>query len=171
MTGSTRNGWFRLLIVATIGAAGLALSGCSVIGNILAGDEGVVEGEGVATDAFQIKVGDCLNDATAGNEVSVVPLIACSEPHDSEVFSRALMQGGPYPGDDAVFDFADEACVSAFAGFAGIAYEDSTLYFSHYSPTAESWDAGDREVLCIIYAVDANDEPTKTTGSLAGAAR
>lgn len=171
MTGSTRNGWLRLRVVAIVGVAAITLSGCSLIGNILSGGEGVVEGEGVATDAFDIKVGDYLNDATAENEVTVLPLVDCSEPHDSEVFWSALMDDGAFPGETAISDFTNAECVDAFGQFVGLPYDESTLYYASYQPTVESWAGGDREILCTIHEVDAGELRIKTTGSLEGAAR
>lgn len=158
-------------MATTIGAAALALTGCSLIGTLVGGDPGVVEGEGVVTDAFEIKVGDCLNDAAAGDEVSAVPLVACSEPHDSEVYASLQMTDGDFPGEDAIYDFADAGCIDEFGDFVGVEYDLSTLYITWYNPIPAGWALGDREVLCVIYEVDESGEPIQTTGSLAGVAR
>lgn len=171
MAGSTTIRFSRFLAVATVAAAAFALTGCSLLGNVLGGGEGVIEGEGEATDAFDIKVGDCLNDAAAGTEVTVVPRVACSEPHDSEVFASLSMDDGEFPGSDAVYGFADAGCSIEFANFVGIDYDISEFYVSWYEPTVQSWAEGDREILCVIYQTGASGEPLQTTGSLEGAAR
>lgn len=157
----------RTLGALTIGAASIALAGCSLFGNITANDPPATDtSEGVETDAFAIAVGDCLNDGNLEGEVSTVPTIACSEPHDSEAYASIIIDDGPYPGEDAIFDQADTECIAAFNTFVGVNYEESVLNFSYYFPTPGSWDNGDREILCLIY-----EDGTKTVGSLAGAAR
>ena len=60
----------------------------------------------------------------------------------------------------------DEQCLGAFEGFVGLPYEQFALEVTWLEPTAESWDAGDRELLCIVA-----DPAGGVTGSLEGAAR
>ena len=162
--------WFTILTLATVGSAALTLSGCSVLDNITGGGEGVVEGEGESTDVFTIEVGDCLNDAEAGETVSDVPVVDCAEPHDSEAFKSIIMDDGDFPGQAAIDTASEEGCVTAFAEFAGISYEESTLGVSWYFPTEDGWSNGDREILCLVYSI--NEDGTAavpTTGCLAGA--
>jgi len=147
----------RLPLVAALIASGLALSGCSVVDGLLGGGNNV----------FTLEVGDCVNDASIGDEaVTSVPVVDCTEPHDSEIFYSHIMTQSEYPGTTATTDEADAACSSAFEDFVGIPYSDSVLYFSYFYPTETTWSDGDREVLCLVYDAD-----TQTTGSLAGAAR
>jgi hypothetical protein len=160
----------RILAGATILAAGLALSGCSILNTITGGvqrdDDGNVTQGNDNADVFSIAVGDCLNDADVSGEVQTVPIVSCDEPHDSEAYYSYIVADGAFPGDDAIADEAGFACVSAFDTFVGVLYEDSELDATYYSPTAESWSNGDREILCIIY-----DPAGPVTGSLEGAQR
>jgi hypothetical protein len=165
----TSSPWGRALAVTTVATASLALAGCSLLGNIVAGDNpgtGTDTGEGTDTDVFTIVVGDCLNDGSVEGEVSTVKTIDCAEPHDSEAYASVIMTDGDFPGDQAVQDQAIADCTSEFSAFVGLDYESSIYNFSYYYPTAESWAQGDREILCLII-----DEAGKTTGSLAGIAR
>ena len=142
---------------AALIVSGIALSGCSVIGDLIGGGNNV----------FELKVGDCINDASVGDDaVTSVPVVDCSEPHDSEVFYSHIMSQASYPGTTATTDEADVACSAAFEDFIGIPYSDSVLYFSYFYPTESTWANGDREVLCMVY-----DNDGQTTGSLAGSAR
>ncbi len=168
MTSLHLTGWARVLAVASVAGASLALAGCSLLGNVVADPSPApTDSTGATdTDAFAIKVGDCLNDGNIDGEVTSVPTIACDQPHDSEAFASVIMDDGPYPGEDAVLAQADVDCKTAFEGFAGINYDQSILDFSYYYPTEGSWANGDREILCLIYEFQ-----VKTTGSLAGAAR
>lgn len=164
----------RLLLgVASAGIAAMLLSGCSLIQSITGGGDAtrdetgqVVEGNDSA-DVFSMRVGDCLNDSSAGSEVSSVPIVPCSEPHDSEIYAELELAEGDFPGDITIQEQADEHCLAEFEKFVGINYNDSTLELSYYSPTAGSWtQMNDRLVSCIVY-----DPEGQTTGSLEGAAR
>ena len=160
----------RLAAAAALSCSALlALTGCSLLGG---GDEPERDEEGDITeatdaDAFAIRVGDCLESMDWGQEgFSTVPVIPCAEPHESEIYAAVDLEDGGYPGDDAVATQADEYCYGEFQGFVGIAWEDSAFDYGYLSPSQESWDQGDREVLCMIM-----DPEGLTTGSLAGAAR
>ncbi len=159
MSTVTSAPWARTLAIVTLSAAGLALSGCSLLPSFTGGgtatrdDSGeVVEGND-STDVFTLQVGDCLNDATAAETVETIPTVPCDEPHDSEIYASIIMEGDTFPGTDAVIAEADAACLDAYA--------DSIYYFSYYFPTEGSWEGGDREILCTIY-----DEAGQVTGSL-----
>ena len=145
MTLSTDKLWTRMLVITTVAAASVALSGCQ--GNV-----------------FSLKVGDCLlsSSATADNsEVSDVPVVGCDKAHESEIFASILMDDGDFPGADEATKQAETGCVDAFKEYVGIAYEDSKLGINYFTPTQDTWDTGDREILCILL-----DPKNKTTGSL-----
>jgi hypothetical protein len=175
MSFTTEKTVTRTLTALTIGLAAIALSGCSLLSNVLdsgSSGGGTVEGEGDQTDIFSIEVGDCLNDAAADSDaVNSVPTVDCAEPHDSEVYDSVQLPDGDFPGDQAVTDQGFDACEAPFGTFVGVAYADSTLDYSIYSPTEDGWANGDREVLCIVFDIDADGNPIQSTGSLAGAAR
>lgn len=117
-------------------------------------------------DVFAIEVGDCL-DETDASEVSDVPVVPCSEPHDQEVFSEFLLTETEWPGDDAIQEAAITRCDAAFAVFVGITWDESALDWFPFTPTENGWETlGDRLVQCVIY-----DPEVKTTGTLKGAAR
>lgn len=162
--------WTRVIAVTTIVAAGLLLSGCSLINQITHTTQRDASGTPTSAndnaDVFSIKVGDCLNDATSSATVTTAPIVPCSQPHDSEAYKSIVMKNGGYPGADAVKAQADQGCAEAFPAFVGISYDDSKLSVSYYYPTSDSWANGDREILCTIY-----DDGVKTTGTLKGAAR
>lgn len=153
----------RIAPFVAVAALGALLSGCSVLQGIIGGTD-IPEGE---TDAFAIEIGDCLNDAEISTEVSSVPLVECSEPHDSEVYALTDTTTADFPGDAALSAELDAFCQGeAFTEFVGIPYADSMYNTSGYFPSDESWAAGDRELLCTIY-----DPNGRVTGSLAGVAQ
>lgn len=161
---------FPLAIIAVCGA--LALSGCSVIDSVIPkpaetrdAQSGEIVGGG-STDVFTLQPGDCLNDNSVSDEVTNVPTVPCSEPHQYEVYGEVVLEGDEFPGDDVINQQADDGCYAQFAAFAGIAYEDSVLDYTYYTPLQEGWEQlHDRLVTCLI------SDTGETTGSLAGAAR
>jgi hypothetical protein len=162
--------WNRTIAVAAIVAAAMVLSGCSLMGQL--GNTTKRDASGTPTAAnsnanvFSIKVGDCLNDATATGTVTTAPVVPCSEPHDSEAYKSVEMSGSAFPGADAVTSQANQACAAAFPDFIGTPYDNSNLSISYYFPTKESWVNGDRQILCTAF-----DDGVKTTGTLKNAQR
>ena len=148
----------RALTVSVVVLVGALLSGCSLL-NSLGG--GPPAGE---VDAFAIKVGDCLNDADVSDEITSVPFVECSQPHDSEVFARTEITGDVFPGDDELETQLAEFCRGdAFTQFIGIEFADSMYDTSGYYPSESSWESGDRELLCTVW-----DKDAQVTGTLAG---
>jgi Septum formation len=131
----------------------LALGACAGVG-------------GGGKSVFDLEIGDCFDDPTESGEVSEVPIVDCAQPHDNEVYDAFDYDGDTFPGDDEMSATADQECQASFEEFVGIGYFDSELYATHLVPTQESWDNGDREIICVLY------EPNeKLTGSMEGAAR
>lgn len=116
-------------------------------------------------DVFDVEVGDCLGGETAEGEISSVEATPCSEPHAEEIFAAVTVADGEYPGQEAL-DVEAEQCLTEFAEFVGMAYDESVLEINYMTPTEESWAEGDREILCTIY-----DPDGQTTGTLSGANR
>jgi hypothetical protein len=102
------------------------------------------------TNVFTLQVGDCLVDPSSEGEVSEVPVVPCSQPHTGEIFLSHMLTQSAFPSDAELEGIVSDTCVVEFATFVGIPYEDSALEVSWLSPTSESWDAGDRELLCIV---------------------
>ena len=154
------------LIVALAG-----ISGCGILDETpepAVRDESGEITESSEADVFSLKVGDCLNETSTEEtaEVTSVPTVPCSDPHDSEAYAATDMPEGDYPGDQAVIDASDTFCYDQFATFVGLSYDESALDLASFFPTPESWAEGDREIMCFISSPDG-----QVTGTLAGAAR
>jgi hypothetical protein len=118
------------------------------------------------TDAFSIKVGDCVGKLD-GDSAQKLPLTPCDQPHFWEAYASSKLDGTDFPGTSQVNDLSDKACSSAFEGFVGIARGDSKYEATYLSPTKESWtQAQDREVVCLVGSSSGN-----ITGSLKGKAK
>lgn len=146
-------------LLPTFAVVVVLLAGCAASGPDATG---ALDG-----DVFQLGVGDCLDDRDVADEVTTVPVVPCSEPHDSEVFARTEVAEGTFPGVEALEARLAEFCQGeAFERFVGVPYAASRYVTGGYFPTAGSWASGDRELLCTVY-----DEDGPTTGSLEGAER
>ena len=115
-----------------------------------------------SVDAFTIRMGDCFNNTGSlgtgeAGEVSRLPGVPCTEPHDNEVYAVFDVNMAEFPGDEVMSEHAFDVCLDRFEGFVGLAYEDSILDITALYPSSESWGQhNDREVVCAIY--DMNGE-------------
>lgn len=127
---------------------------------------GAIIGEGTV-DAFNIRVGDCFNDLGPEEaEVSSLPGVPCSTPHDNETYAVFDVSLENYPNESAVFEMANDACMERFESFVGRDYESSSLDILTMYPSPESWIQDDREVVCSVYDMNS----VKLEGSVKGRA-
>lgn len=120
-------------------------------------------------DVMTLQVGDCFNDPDDLEDVVYdVAAVPCSEPHDNEVFAvetvAPTLSSGGFPGQEALQAHSYEMCSGqVFDEYVGTAYLDSSLEVFSLTPTSESWDEGDRGIVCALYRLD--------LGKLTGTAR
>jgi hypothetical protein len=118
-------------------------------------------------DAFTIQLGDCFdNTSSLANEeigeVSNLPGVPCSQPHDNEVFAIFNLDQPTFPGSEEISELSFDACLDRFESFVGLDYETSSLDIAALYPSKESWSQqGDREVVCAVYDMNLG----KLTGS------
>ena len=136
--------------------AALAFFGLGFIISALDGREPV---QGIA-------VGDCFIVGEA-EEINEVPVVDCAEEHDSELFARVTITsfGGPYPNDDALFEWLFDECLDQFPAYVGEPYETSNYWIDMFIPTEASWGEGDRIGLCTAIVVDEDLNIQTSTGS------
>ncbi len=129
-------------------------------------ESGAIVGEGTI-DAFKMQVGDCFdNSSSIGDEVSDLPGIPCSQPHDYETYAVFDVSLDGYPSEESMSELAYESCVDRFDSFVGTDYESSVLEIVTLYPTNASWQQDDREIVCALF--DMNEE--KLVGSTKGRA-
>ena len=163
--------WVRALSVTAIAAAGLLLSGCSLLGSVsdLTGGDTPNTDAGTDDNPFKLVPGDCFDYDDSTTEVESVDVVDCETPHEYEAYASIIMTGDEYPGDDATSKQGDEDCSDPFTAYVGLNYDESKYTYVFFSPTQASWESPtlqDREILCI--AVD-DEEGAKITGSVKGA--
>ena len=108
----------------------------------------VTSSHGVPLDA--VRAGDCFNEPPSG-PFDALPERACSTPHDDQVYFIYDMSPGAFPGDAVVGARAERKCAAEYA--AHVARQDK-VDFEMLTPTAGSWKAGGRGVMCYLYRTD-----------------
>ena len=151
-------------VIYITAALGFAIYGAAT--NVDRDGSGAIVGEG-SVDAFQVRQGDCFNDSHAIEgeyEVSSVPGVPCSEPHDNEAFAVFDVAFADYPVDEDMGELAYNSCMTHFESFVGKEYDSSTLEITTLYPSSASWAEDDREVVCAIFDMNAK----KLVGSAKG---
>ena len=116
--------------------------------------------------AFNVRVGDCFNDVGFDVEVSSVPGVPCSVPHDNEAYAVFDVSVPSYPEGEGMSELAYKSCMDRFAAYVGKDYESSSLEITTMFPSQQSWRENDREVICAVYDMNAQ----KLTGTTRGSA-
>ena len=98
-----------------------------------------------------------------GETTYSVVVIACDEPHDREVYALFDLTGSEFPGAEPVTQEGLEGCVARFADYVGTSFETSELDAISLTPTAESWELGDRSVVCLTMLIG---DDTQLEGSV-----
>lgn len=148
-----------IAIVAAIVAAAIGITTAAE-----RNDNGEITSAG-SVDAFEIRVGDCFDDeAFESAEISEIPGVPCSDPHDNEVYATFDISGD-WPGAEQVEELARQGCYDRFESSIGKSYEESVIEFTTIHPSQGSWkQRDDREVVCVGYHM----EFEKLTGSVIG---
>ncbi len=139
-----------VLIIAVVGGA-LAFFASLLV------TEGTIEfetGEATSTAFDPDAQGECLDLVVDGTVVVDTVEVPCDEPHDAEAFHRILLPAGPFPGDAALADDADAACLERFPDYVGAEYAVSEYWLDSLVPTEAGWSAGDREIVCLLVSGD-----------------
>ena len=132
------------------------LSGLLLLGTAAAGCSG--------GNVFTLEPGTCYDDPGGEVNITDVSIVDCEEAHDNEVFATFDLPDGDYPGLDRIQSEAGDGCLDRFDDYVGTAVAESRFRTSFLRPTPESWDGGDREIVCVL--ADGDGEPL--TGSVQG---
>ena len=109
-------------------------------------------GDPVAVD--RIDVGTCFNDAgdRGAYDYTELAVVDCEDPHDNEVYHLFDATGGAtYPGDEQIASVTRDGCLAAFEPYVGKPYTESVYSILPIPPSEQSWNGGDREVVCALY--------------------
>jgi putative regulator of septum formation len=141
----------RRTFAALTCALTLALTGCGWFGG---GNTSNSSSESV----FKVQPEQCfVGPSTVKAELDALTKTPCAKPHTQESYAivtykpPAGASGSAYPGNDLLTTFAQGACAQRYAGYVGVDYLDSSLFFTYLLPSPRSWEQqGDHEVLCFV---------------------
>jgi hypothetical protein len=91
--------------------------------------------------------------------------VDCSVPHQVEMYHRFDVggaAGAPYPGEAVIEPQASAGCTATFNGYVGLPYEQSRLRFTYFYPSPESWQQGDRSVICLLLGTQVDEMFTRS---------
>ena len=111
--------------------------------------------------------GQCLPNGIVDAQYIFTPptTVPCAEAHLGEIFAVIdyPAEAQDFPGQDVVTAVADHLCWLEMEGYLGGPVALTTAKFTELTPTGETWELGDRAIVCIFVT----DEPR--TGSWRGA--
>ena len=111
-----------------------------------------------SSSVLDLKVGDCVM-LPHGDEAVTIEHTSCSESHEAEVSTLVDTDpkdaSAPFPGEEALALQAESACVESFESYVGTPYVLSSLDVTWLLPTKTSWGEGDRQIVCLVNAMDA----------------
>ncbi len=110
-------------------------------------------------NAQDIKVGDCFAELPTGNRISSVNTVSCDRPHVAEVAGVVTIPDGPFPGDSG-FSAYGKQCKESLATYSATALLDPDIDLAVMKPTQDSWQHGDRAMVCVATFTN------KRTGSI-----
>ena len=112
-----------------------------------------------AAAVFSLRPGNCVNTGTGGLTFT---RLACSTPHDAEVFASFTLTGSSWPGTTAEQQAAGNGCANRLSGYLNPQLTTAALAQEYIYPDQAAWQAGERTVIC---------EVSSATGKLTGSVR
>jgi hypothetical protein len=104
---------------------------------------------------FALRPGDCFDLPDTTSDVATLPLVACDEPHDAEVFAtieHPAAPDDPFPTPRELLRFAYAECDGErFTRYVGAPLEESPLDMDVIYPEQASWRLGERTLVCFLF--------------------
>ncbi|TDC46070.1 hypothetical protein E1281_28750, partial [Actinomadura sp. KC345] len=96
-----------------------------------------------------LRAGDCFTGFEEETTKILVTALPCARPHDGEVVAKLKLPGDEYPGDREIAEQTDEACFQKSLHLQRSRYIKDLEPYNLW-PDRTGWDAGDREVICLV---------------------
>ncbi|GAA0436441.1 hypothetical protein Aca07nite_17040 [Actinoplanes capillaceus] len=141
----------RGLAIASLILAGLQVLFIAAIFAVIIVDERRDEAAGiddvVVTD---LKAGDCIRDFDGTGAIYDLPTVACTDPHQAEIYHVYTFPEGSYPGTAQVEAESDKRCGAAFEPYLTPQTENMDIYYL-YPRNDREW-RQDRSISCLVVA-------------------
>jgi Domain of unknown function (DUF4190)/Septum formation len=114
-----------------------------------------------SVNVFSLPVGTCF-DNPSGNLFSInsVTPIACTKPHNAQVYAQYNAKGSTFPGTTVLDRRADNGCNARISGNLDQSKLTSAMSLHFIFPRQLAWDSGQRRVSCLI--VDSSRDLTSS---------
>jgi len=141
-----------MLAVGTAAAMGLSLSACSLLpfGN--------------QTHSTSLKVGQCIQ-LPDDDEVGDITTANCAEEHTGEVYYILTLTQDTLPSRAEIEKLTSDTCDDNFEAYVGSATNETELDVTAMFPTKNSWDKGDRDIVCIVIPAEGKTLTQSVKGS------
>ncbi|MCX5376103.1 DUF4190 domain-containing protein [Streptomyces sp. NBC_00091] len=109
--------------------------------------------EGQLTGMDELRPGDCFNVPGGDllDESRFTYRVGCDQAHDAEVTSTTVLGPGGFPSRGKLKETATDTCWKAQDAYAMDTWAlPSYAEMFYFAPSAESWQGGDRRLLCLI---------------------
>lgn len=120
--------------------------------------------------ALDMRAGNCIETISSIGMVEEVGLVPCAQPHQAEVFAEYEITDDDFAGENAYDTQADEFCYSEAISLADqYGYSDellSSLDLQYFVPSQDTWNAGDRLIVCLVRGSSGDLTGSYTAGSL-----
>lgn len=103
------------------------------------------------SSVMRVAVGTCVQVPSTPSAYSL-ETVSCSSPHQAEVIALPTIVGADYPEAERLQSRAKSECEKAFHPYVGKPAEDSALDLLWLTPSRESWERGDRQIVCLAAA-------------------
>ncbi len=110
---------------------------------------GDVDGTRTASP-INLDVGNCVVTLPVTGQVGEVTLTPCAEEHQLQVLDRIAAGTDDYPGEDALFEDAEQRCQAAFDELAPAVESWPENYRPWFLvPSQDNWSNGERNIICF----------------------
>lgn len=157
ITGLVLSGCWVLLIAGGITAAIISDAGNSSASSSSSGGS-TADTDSGSVSVTKLKPGNCINGLNGIGSIEDLPVVACTLPHEGEVYAVFELPAGPWPGDTAVQEQSETRCKAELKTYAPKAADTVEVLYLH--PLQLSW-SRDRGVTCV-----ATDERGTSVGSV-----
>ncbi|ONI80079.1 hypothetical protein ALI22I_42355 [Saccharothrix sp. ALI-22-I] len=103
-----------------------------------------------------VKPGDCFIRPSFERDIEAFRLTSCTAEHDAQAIGVFIEQAGRWPGPDGFVAAAETECLNIGSRNVDEALVDETTQLGFLAPDVNSWNAGFRNVTCIVYTNDAS---------------
>lgn len=95
--------------------------------------------------ASNVAVGNCIQFLPPSPSVGELPLVPCAQEHAAQAISEHDVDGGGFPGTEALETQARSTCQADVSALAA----EAPVIVWYLTPSAEAWDQGTQRIVCL----------------------